>query len=280
LGLGPAATVSGLVPDLHHFRGSFGGKDVIPLYRDPAATQPNVPNNLLATLGRALGQNITAEDFFCYTYAILAAPTYVETFSEELTIPGPRLPLTRNRTLFGQAADVGRRLIWLHTHGERFVPEGHRRGEVPQGTARCERGVPTTADGYPENYSFESTPQTLRVGGGIFRPVSNAMWKFSVSGLSVLQSWLDYRMRAGAGRSSSLLDEIRPEIWTAMMTQELLELLWVLEATVASLPKLSAVFANVIASETFGASELPVPGAAERSAPGAEVEPRQHEIEL
>ena len=38
LGLGPAATVSAQIPDLHHFRGSFGGKGVIPLWRDADAT--------------------------------------------------------------------------------------------------------------------------------------------------------------------------------------------------------------------------------------------------
>jgi hypothetical protein len=35
LGLGPGATVTACIPDLHHFRGSFGGADVIPLWREP-----------------------------------------------------------------------------------------------------------------------------------------------------------------------------------------------------------------------------------------------------
>jgi hypothetical protein len=34
LGAGQGIIASASVPDLHHFRGSFGGKDVIPLYRD------------------------------------------------------------------------------------------------------------------------------------------------------------------------------------------------------------------------------------------------------
>ena len=38
---GSAATVSTAVPDLHYFRGSFGGKDVIPLYRDAAPSLPS-----------------------------------------------------------------------------------------------------------------------------------------------------------------------------------------------------------------------------------------------
>ena len=39
-----------------------------------------------------------------------------------------------------------------------------------------------------------------------------------------------------AGRKSSPLDDIRPAVWSAAFTTELLELLWTLEATVAIYP--------------------------------------------
>ncbi len=280
LGLGPAATATACIPDLHHFSGR-GGKDVIPLYRDSGATQPNLPGDLLARLSNTLGHNVTAEDFFCYAYSILATPAYVETFSEELTIPGPRLPITRNHMLFTRAVELGRRLTSLHSYGDRFAPEHRQRGQIPQGQARCRRGVPTTSAGYPENFSHESTSQVLRVGEGVFSPVADAVWSFNVSGLQVVESWLNYRMRAGAGRTSSPLDEIRPERWTAALTQELLELLWVLEASVSMLPDLKAVFDNVIESETFRVDELPQPTANERRAPGDEEdETTQHEMNL
>jgi predicted helicase len=41
LGSGPGITVCSNIPDRHHFRGSFGGKDIIPLWRDPKAIYPN-----------------------------------------------------------------------------------------------------------------------------------------------------------------------------------------------------------------------------------------------
>ncbi len=50
LGYGPAAVATALIPDLHHFRGSFGGAHVIPLWRDAAATQPNITHGLLEFL--------------------------------------------------------------------------------------------------------------------------------------------------------------------------------------------------------------------------------------
>lgn len=51
---GPALTASGDVPDLHYFCGR-GGKDIIPLYRDAAATQPNLTAGVGRVIGTALG---------------------------------------------------------------------------------------------------------------------------------------------------------------------------------------------------------------------------------
>jgi hypothetical protein len=182
---------------------------------------------------------------------------------------------------FCQTVDAGRGLIWLHTFGDRFIPIGKRRGEVPQGLARCLRGVPTASDNYPEEFSYESTPQLLRVGAGEFSPVAESVWQFSVSGLPVLQSWLSYRMRSGAGRQTSPLDRIRPEQWTATMTQELLELIWALEATVEMFPSLEEIFKGVIESETFKAGELPEPTEEERKPPTEQEEERnQHELPI
>jgi hypothetical protein len=258
---------------LHYFCGR-GGKDVIPLWRDAAASQANVTGGLIAALNTSLG-NITPEDFFAYCYALLATPAYVETYSEELTVPGPRIPITKDRALFQPAAQLGRKLIWLHTYGERFVPVGQRPGEVPQGSARSIRGVPDTAAGYPEEFSYNEATQTLRVGAGEFGPVTKAVFEFGISGLQVVRSWLNYRMKDGAGRSTSPLDEIRPQQWTMGMTDELLQLLWVLEATIEMFPALKQTLETVIAGETFRADELPQPTAAERKPPEEEPEEAQ-----
>jgi hypothetical protein len=78
-----------------------------------------------------------------------------------------------------------------------------------------------------------------------------------VSGLKVVQSWLKYRMKKGAGKKSSPLDDIRPERWTSQFTTELLELLWVLEATIDNYPDQAALFDAILASDCIRADELP-----------------------
>ncbi|MGH7950636.1 MAG: type ISP restriction/modification enzyme, partial [Limisphaerales bacterium] len=207
---------------------------------------------------------------FAYCYALLAAPAYVETFSEELTVPGPRVPVTRNRKLFQQAVALGKNLIWLHTYGEHFVPPRARSGEIPKGRASYKKPVSVKTEEYPEDFSYNDSSQILRVGDGEFGGVSKAVWEFSVSGLQVVHSWLNYRMKDGYGRSSSPLDEIRPQSWTAEMSRELLELLWVLEATVEKFPELEKLLASIVAGETFRADELPQPTADERKPPSEE----------
>ena len=266
LGPGQAIIASAAVPDLHHFRGSFGGKDVIPLYRDAAGSEPNITGGLLDTLGAEYGSTLGAEDFAAYVYAILGGQSYTNRFWNELDTPGARVPLTKERSIFEDAAKLGRKLVWLHTYAERFRSE-KRCDEMPQGAATTIKGVSPEPKRYPAEYRYDSAQQEISVGDGRFGPVAAEVWEFEVSGLKVVQSWLGYRMKKRKGRKSSPLDDIRPNRWTARMSDELLELLWVLEATLSLEPELEKLLDSVIDGPCFTAAELPYPGPQERKAP-------------
>jgi hypothetical protein len=268
LGPGQGMIASASVPDLHHFRGSFGGKDVIPLYRDAAGTDPNVTTGLLAALGVAHGTAPTAEDLAAYVYAVLGGQSYTRRFWNELETPGQRLPITKDAATFAEAAALGRKLIWLHTYAERFR-SADRGDEIPPGAAKIIKGVSDNPAQYPEAFNYDPATFEITVGDGRFGPVSAQVWEFEVSGLKVVQSWLGYRMKKRAGKKSSPLDEIRPERWTARMSDELLELLWVLEATLAMEPQLEKVLDKIIGGPCFAAAELPIPTAEQRMPPMA-----------
>ena len=262
LGAGPAALASAAVPDLDCFCGR-GAKDVIPLYRDAEATEPNVTGGLLERIAEVHGADVTAKRLFAYTYGVLAQPLYVERFWDELEQPPPRLPITKDASLFGRVSDLGERLLNLHTYGERF--RGPGRGDTPPGEARCTKEVPPVP--LPEGHSYDAETRTLHVGDGEFAPVSREVYGYSISGFHVVKSWLDRRKRDRSGRKSSPLDEIRPERWE--FAEELLQLLWVLEETVRLQPDGAALLDEVCASELFTADELPTPTDAERLPPGA-----------
>ena len=261
LGLGAAATVSAYVPDMDYFCGR-GGKDIIPLYRDADALEPNVTHGALELLGSTYGFAVSPEDLLGYAYSILGSPHYVAKFSEELTLPGPRLPITTDGTLFKEVTAAGQRLLHLHTYGERGSGTG-----IPKGAARCTVAVPSDVNGYPNAFSYDAQTRALSVGSGMFAPVSPDVYGFAVSGLEIVKSWLGYRMRDRAGKKSSELDDIRPASWNFDMTKELLELLWTLEATVAEYPNLGALLERVCASPNFSAIDFPMPRDTQRKAP-------------
>ena len=256
LGVGPALSACAILPDLHHFSGR-GGKDAIPLYRTANASEANILPGLLETLGTAYQRTVSPEDFLAYVYGVLAQPAFTACFAMELETRDLRVPLTKAANLFEQVRAIGARLLWLHTYGERFVPEGEQHGSVPSGAARSITSVPVDVDGYPSEFTHNAATHTLHIGEGTFAPVAPEVYEFEVSGLKVVQSWLNYRMRNGAGRKSSPLDDIRPVRWTSAFTTELLDLLWVLEATVALYPEQERLLKAVVESACFQTDDLP-----------------------
>jgi hypothetical protein len=266
LGTGPGLTVCSYIPDRHHFS-NRGQKDVIPLYRDAAANQPNILPGLLEVLNKAYGREITPEDFAGYVFGILAQPEYTRLFADELTGKEVRVPLTKDKKLFAKVSEFGKELIWLHTYGERLSDADHPAGRIPKGKAQCTKAVSDQESNYPNEFHYDETTKKLYVGDGEFAPVPLAVWEFEVSGLKVVQSWLGYRMRERSGKKSSPLDDIRPRVWTREFTRELLELLWVLEITVAGYPKQQQLLEAVLAGDLFTAAELPAVPDEAREAP-------------
>lgn len=74
---GPAITATSLIPDLDHYKGSFGGR-IFPLYGDASATSSNIAPAVLAQLSERWGRDVAADDVFAYV------------------VGSPRLPPTRS----------------------------------------------------------------------------------------------------------------------------------------------------------------------------------------
>jgi hypothetical protein len=272
LGAGPALLASAFVPDKHHFRGSFGGRDVAPLFRDSEGKDPNVNSAMLHQLSEKYGVKVDAVDIAAYVYGLLGGRSYAERFWNELGTPGARVPLTKNSTTFWRVVANGQKLLWLHTFAQRFRAKG-RGDEIPPGDAKNLSSISSDPEKYPNTFSYNPEKRELRVGDGRFGPVVPEVWNYEVSGLPVVQSWLGYRMKDRAGKKSSPLDLLRAEGWTPKLTDELLELLWMLEATLAIEPELASDLEAVVGGECFLATELPTPSLRERSAPGSELKP-------
>ncbi len=269
LGPGPALCCTPDVPDLDVFCGR-GGKDILPLYRDAAATEPNLPRGLLKALGDRLGAPApTPEDLAAYVYALLSAPDYHARFEDALATPGPRVPITADPALWAEAVSLGGELLWLHTFGARF--RGAARGRfVPpvDGLAwrrRVEAAPQTAAD-----VGYDAGARTLQVGDGVVEGVPPEVWEFTVSRMPVVKKWLGYRTARGAGRAASSknpLDRVRPTAWPDAWSDDLLDLLRVLTLTVDRQAAQADLLDRVCRGPSLPGSALPAPTPRERKPP-------------
>jgi hypothetical protein len=184
---------------------------------------------------------VTPEDFLAYLAAIAANPAYTSRFQSNLTQPGLRIPITARPKLFAQAVEVGRRIIWLHTFGERYVDA---KANLPAGPPRLPKerapripkdgAIPDDPDSMPNEIEYDESGNRLLVGRGFVDKVPAAVWHYEVSGKRVLTQWFSYRKKdrerpmIGDRRPPSKLGDIQPDHWLAEYTTELLNVLHVL----------------------------------------------------
>ena len=270
---GPAITFSAAIPDLHHYKGSFGGR-VFPLWADHHARSPNLKANLVREIARALGVGIGAPDLLAYLAAVAAHPAYTARFRSDLVQPGLHVPLTAAGSLFKEAVEIGREIIWLHCFGERFAdPDAGRTGGPPrmQESERplipTEGAIPAHPDRFPDRIDYDAADRRLMVGDGFIDNVPPEVWAYEVSGKQVLVQWFSYRRRdrsrpvIGDRRPPSALERIQPAGWLAEYTTELINVLHVLGRLVALEPRQAALLSHICDGRLMSADVLRANGA-------------------
>ncbi|QNF95363.1 type ISP restriction/modification enzyme [Janibacter sp. YB324] len=253
LGSGPAATLTTAVPDKHHFRGSYGGKDVVPLYRDAKGT-PNADPAALNEISNHLGMTVTVEQLFAYVFGVLAGTDYTERFHEALETPGPRVPLTSDPSLFEDMSEHGARLIWLQTFGERYGTNSLSTSGISW------KAEPSRLPDGKTDIEYDSATETLQVTDGVLTGVPEDVWAFEVSGMSVVSKWLGYRMSKPAGRAASSmspLDHIRPTTWSSEWSHELVEIVAAIKESLAMVPHGVSLLDKILDGPRIGADLLP-----------------------
>ncbi|WP_433498127.1 type ISP restriction/modification enzyme [Sphaerimonospora sp. CA-214678] len=275
---GPGLVFTAYPPDMDHITGR-GGR-VLPLYRDRAAGAANLAPGLVRLLSQRLGWPVTASDVLSYMAAATAHSGYTAHFAEDLRTPGVRVPLTADPELWAQAVRLGQRVIWLHTYGERFADpvEGRPMGPPkpsPVHRAKVQVAIPGTAEGMPDDISYDAATATIHVGAGRISPVRPEVWAYEVSGMKVVKKWFGYRKRKPAGKKTSPLDHIYTEEWPAEFTTELLQLLHVLTLCVELEPEQADLLERICDGPLVTVADLeqahvfPVPTSA-RKAPATE----------
>lgn len=264
---GPALSFTGFIPDLHHYKGSFGGR-AFPLWSDPGAALSNLQPNLLGFLSGRYGRPVAGSDLMAYIAAVAAHPGFIVRFAKDLAQPGLRIPITADGPLFFEAAAVGREVIWLHCFGERFAdPAADRPARPPRSTRSgirvpADGAIPESPDAMPNSLSYDEKNQRLHVGAGFIDGVRKQVWAYEVSGKPVLEHWFSYRRRdrsrpiIGDRRPPSELGNIQPAGWLPEYTKELLNLLHVLDRLVDLEPIQAALLDRIGTGALFSTDTL------------------------
>lgn len=220
-------------------------------------------------MSELLGEATSGEDLFAYIAGIGSSPAYTARFHEDLSTPGLRIPITADASLFEEVADLGRKVLWLHTFGERMVDLEHgrpahpprlpvdRRPSIPKAGA-----ISQALEDMPDTLVYDAGKQRLLIGHGFIDNVTPAMWAYEVSGKQVLTQWFSYRKRnrerpiIGDRRKPSALGDIQPDHWLPEYTTELLNVLNILGLLIDLEPHQAKLLEQVCLGALISASDL------------------------
>lgn len=255
---GPGAAFSSLVPDMHHFKGSQGGRALPFLHPDGT---PNLAPGLQRAFSAKLDRDVSAQEVLAYVAGIVSHPGFTRMFADELTTPGIRVPITADAESFAEAVALGEQVIWLHTYGETYISQGRPEGDIryPRGDERqpLSRTPITTM---PTDVTYDAARAVVVLGDGEFGPVRPQVWDYAVGGRNVIKSWVNYRKAVPGGKKTSPLDHIHVEEWDPDWTAEFIDLLTVLTRLVDLEDDQGKLLASILAGPVLTMTDLATAG--------------------
>jgi hypothetical protein len=108
----------------------------------------------------------------------------------------------------------------------------------------------------PTTISYQPDEQIVKVGAGVWGPISREAFDYVVGGRSVVKAWFNYRKADPTGRRASPLDDIRAEAWSPEWSIELTDLLTVLTRLVDAEDAQADLLARILAKPLLQAETL------------------------
>lgn len=179
------------IVDLNIFR--RGGGCLFPLYLytsefGKATKKLNISQDVLQKFAKMLGipfqmtssdrSCFTPEDFWCYIYAVLHAPTYRTRYKEFLNLEFPRIPFATDPSYFWKMVDMGSTLKDIHLM--RTHPGRNLSTNLSRGTNAVEKITFKNGAVYINKTQY-------------FAPVSQELWSFQIGGYQPLEKYLKDR---------------------------------------------------------------------------------------
>jgi len=164
-----------------------GGTTMMMVFEEDTAyteRRPNINKEFYALLENVYGERPTPEQILYYTYAVLYAPTYRQTYAEFLKSDFPRVPFTSDYELFCKLAKLGKELTELHLMKSDKLDEpiAKFQGKGSNVVAKPKR--------VGRNYKPEEERVYINKDEQYFEGIRPELWEYQVGGYQVLDKWL------------------------------------------------------------------------------------------
>jgi len=185
---GESTTQSYLFP--LYFYSDLGKKDLFSHTKRLGKKQTNISPNIFASVLNVYQKKPLPEEIFQYIYAILYSNIYRTKYAEFLKIDFPRIPFTKNYSLFIKMAKYGKQLVDMHLLKSKELdpPVTKFQGK---------------ADNKIEKLIYNEKEKRLYFNQNqYFEGITEEIWQYQVGGYQVCNKWLKDRK----GRILSLRD--------------------------------------------------------------------------
>ncbi len=162
-----------------------------------------------------LETTIGPEDIFHYMYAVFHSPTYRQRYADFLKIDFPRLPLTSDKTLFQQLAQLGKQLVTIH---------------LMEAEIDSDSGYPIEGDNLVDKIIYQDKKVYINQTQ-YFDNVTEAVWQCHIGGYQVCQKWLKDRK----GRQLSY-DDCNHYLYILAALEQTIELMTKIDETISEFP--------------------------------------------
>ncbi len=156
-------------------------KDLFSYLKESKGREPNISEKIFSALSETYKTKPSPEDIFYYIYAVFYSNTFRTKYAEFLKTDFPRVPFTKDKSLFKKLAEYGKRIADLHLMQSpdldspvaKFQGTGDKRVDKIKYDKKNER-VYINKDQY-----FEGIPENV--------------WQYQIGGYQVCNKWLKDR---------------------------------------------------------------------------------------
>jgi hypothetical protein len=158
------------------------GQQVAPLEVEGPTRPSNIRREVLDRLSGLYSRRVTAEEVFHYTYAMLNAQGYRETYYNQLPVDFPHVPFPWEVGHFSQLSGLGEQLALAHLQ--------EALADVP---VRFQSAVDNKIEAKAIRYTPEAGRVEFNTAGASFSGVTPGMWDYHIGSYRPLERWLEER---------------------------------------------------------------------------------------